>query len=105
MLRLASLALLGFFLFAIASLIGNPPDDPKFNNALSVQAAMVRARTLLTEMQSQKAVEVLEEQLPKVNGNPQYLSLLRDSYRAYIRDLLLTGQPGQAQRYLDRLCI
>src|SRR5262249_32975622 len=83
----------------------NPPDDPNFNKVLSVQAAMVRARALLGEMQSKKAVEVLEEQLSKVNGNPQYLSLLRDAYRAYVRDLCLAGQPVQARRYLDRLCI
>jgi tetratricopeptide (TPR) repeat protein len=105
MFRIGSVTLCGIFLIACAVTNGNPPDDAKFNNALSVQAAMVRARALLNEMQSAKSVEVLEEQLAKVNGNPQYLSLLRDAYRAHIRDLHLAGQPAQAQRYLDRLCI
>ena len=106
MFRLGSVSLFGILLIAhpIAS-AGNPPDDPNFNKVVSVQAAMVRARTLLGEMQAQKAVAVLEEQLSKVNGNPQYLSLLRDAYRAYVRDLCLAGQPDQARRYLDRLCI
>lgn len=105
MFRHSVISLFGLALTAFALLTANPPEDPQFNKALSVQAAMVRARTLLLEMQAQKAVEVLEEQLPKVNGNAQYLSLLRDAYRAHIRDLYLAGQPDAAKRYLDRLCI
>lgn len=96
-------------LFVVAVLVvasaGSPPDDPKFNNIVAVQAAMKNARTFLTEGNSAKAVDVLEEQLAKVNGNPQYLVLLRDAYRAYIRDLYIANRPDQAKRYLDRLCI
>jgi tetratricopeptide (TPR) repeat protein len=86
---------------------GNPPDDidTRFKKDLSVQTAMARARLLLGDSQAQKAVEVLEEQLRNVNGNSVYLLLLRDAYRAYIRDLYLAGRPEQAKRYLDRLCI
>jgi tetratricopeptide (TPR) repeat protein len=106
MFQQACLSLFGMILIAFAiSSAGSPPDDTNYHKALAVQAAMSRARTLLSDMNSQKAVEVLEDQLAKVNGNPQYLSLLRDAYRAYIRDLHLTGQPVQAKRYLDRLCI
>ncbi len=105
MFRLGSISASGLALIAFALVSANPPDDPHFNKALSVQAAMVRARSLLSEMQPHKAVDVLEEQLAKVNGNPQYLSLLRDAYRAHIRELYLAGQPEQAKRYLDRLCI
>ena len=62
-------------------------------------------RAFLSDKDTRKAVDILEEQLPKVNGNPEYLTLLRDAYRVYVRDLYLSGQPEQAKRYLDRLCI
>lgn len=89
-----------------AALTAGPDDlDTRVRKDLSVQTAMARARLLLADDQAQKAVEVLEEQLRNVNGNSAYLFLLRDAYRAYIRDLYLAGQPEQAKRYLDRLCI
>ena len=95
----------GFLLCSVLS--ATPPDDldTRFQKDLKVQTAMHRARLLLGDNQAQRAVEVLEEQLRNVNGNSVYLTLLRDSYRAYIRDLYLAGQPDQAKRYLDRLCI
>lgn len=105
MLRLALCSVLGIAVFAFAISTATPPEDPSFDKALSVQAAMVQARARLAESQTKQAVEVLEEQLAKVNGNAQYLSLLREAYRAYIRDLYLAGQPAMAKRYLDRLCI
>ena len=95
-------------LIAVATVTSaNPPDEPdsRFNKALSVQAAMARARILLNEKDAQKAVDVLEEQLPKVNGNTEYLVLLRDAYRVYVRDLYLAGKAEHAKRYLDRLSI
>ena len=105
MLRFVSSLSLGLVaLTFIALAVANPTDD-SVTKSLYVQAAMTRARSLLTDMQAQKAVEVLEEQLRNVNGNPQYLVLLRDAYRANIRDLCLAGKGEQARRYLDRLCI
>ncbi len=108
MFRLGNLSLLAFTLITFAAItVANPPDDPdsRFNKALSVQTAIARARILLSEKSTQKAVDVLEENLPKVNGNAEYLVLLRDAYRTHIRDLLLAGDTAQAQRYLNRLCI
>jgi tetratricopeptide (TPR) repeat protein len=104
MFRLGAFSLFGMIVIAWIA-VGGPPDDANFNKALAVQMAMVRARTLLSDMNAQQAVEILEEQLPNVNNNPQYLSLLRDGYRAYIRDLHLANQSDLAKRYLDRLCI
>lgn len=106
MFRLGTLSLFGMILIAAAA-IGNPPEDPdsRINKALSVQIAMRQARAFLGEKNPQKAVDVLEEQLPKVNGNTEYLVLLRDAYRAYIKDLLLVGKIEPARRYRDRLCI
>ncbi len=107
MLRLGTFSLFSLTLITFAVLSANPPDDAdsRFSKALSVQAAMARARVLLGENNTQKAVEILEEQLPKVNGNAEYLVLLRDAYRAYIRELQRAGQAEQGRRYLDRLCI
>jgi tetratricopeptide (TPR) repeat protein len=108
MFRPGTLSLLAFALITFAAItVANPPDDAdsRFNKALSVQTAMARARFLLSEKNTQKAVDVLEENLPKVNGNAEYLVLLRDAYRTHIRDLLLAGDAEQARRYLNRLCI
>ena len=95
------------FITCAALTAGSPPDDidTRFRKDLAVQTAMCRARLLLGDNQAQKAVEVLEGQLRNVNGNSAYLLLLRDAYRAHVRDLYLAGQPAQAKRYLDRLCI
>lgn len=103
--RLFPQILFGLVVFAVPGLgADNLPED-NISKQLAVQAAMNRARASLSEMNSQRAVEVLEEQLPRVNGNPQYLVLLREAYRAHIRDLYLAGQPDLAKRYLERLCI
>jgi tetratricopeptide (TPR) repeat protein len=104
MFRSGALSLFGIVVITFA-VVGNPPEDSKTDKLLAVQSAMTRASVLLSEMNSAQAVEVLEKELPSVNNNPQYLSLLRDSYRAYIRDLQIAGRPELAKRYLDRLCI
>ncbi|MSU80328.1 MAG: hypothetical protein EXS16_19825 [Gemmataceae bacterium] len=92
---------------ALAVAAGNPAEDneARFQKTLAVQNAMVQARTLLSDMLPQKAVDVLEQNLPNVNSNSAYLVLLRDAYRSNIRDHLLAGRPELAKRYLDRLCI
>lgn len=108
MFRFGTLSVFGMVTIVfVAVTTAKPPDDPdaRFNKTLSVQTALARARILMNEMNAQKAVDVLEEQLPKVNGNTEYLILLRDAYRVYIKDLHLAGQAEQARRYLDRLCI
>lgn len=97
------LACVAVFFMILASLV--PAQDDAVAKQLAVQAAMTRARAFLSDLNAQKAVDVLEEQLAKVNGNPQYLVLLREAYRANIRDLHLKGQPADAKRYLDRLAI
>src|SRR5215204_3869748 len=108
MFRFAFLPLVGMILFACTRISSaNPADEPnsKFNKDLQVQDAMSRAQVLLIQNDAKKAVEILEEQLPNVNGNPAYLLRLRDAYRTYVMDLSLQGQPEWAKRYFDRLCI
>ena len=60
-------------------LIANPPgsEDAAFKNTLALQQAMEMARHHLMEANSQKAVETLEEQLPRVNGSAPYLRLCK----------------------------
>jgi tetratricopeptide (TPR) repeat protein len=83
-----------------------PADDASIKTAVMLQEAMREARYYLQHgNDSRKAVELLESQLARVNGNADFLRLLRDAYRARIRDLYLANQPGQAGVYLDRLCV
>ncbi len=99
----------GLLLLAHGGVRANPPaNDPEaaFQNTLIVQQAMLQARhCILHDRDPRKAVEVLEKQLPRINGNAVYLALLRDAYRAYITELYLCQQPAVAQKYLARLSI
>jgi hypothetical protein len=79
--------------------------DNALTAALKVQTAMQQAREYLVQHQGQAAVELLEAQLPRINGNPLYLALLRDAYRACIRELRVNGRDADAQLYIKRLQI
>lgn len=106
MARLIPLLLLGVVLGFLAPAGANPPEEAGIKNALALQGAMEQARYhLYQSSNAKKAVEVLEEQLPRVNGNSTFLRLLRDAYRVYIKDLYLANQAALAQRYYERLCI
>ena len=72
---------------------------------LAVQTAMQQAREFLSRNDSKSAVRVLEDQLPRINGNPAYLNLLRDAYRSYVKDLRMAGQEAESKRMLQRLQI
>src|SRR5262249_49862727 len=76
-----------------------------FENTLALQKAMVMARSYLRMDDPKRAVEVLERSLEYANGNSTYLELLRDAYRAYIKDLGLKNQGGAAQVYSQRLVL
>jgi hypothetical protein len=73
--------------------------------SLAVQTAMQQAREHLLHHNSKAAVEVLEGQLPRIDGNQNYLVLLKNAYRAYVRELRLANQEALAQVYLKRLTI
>lgn len=72
---------------------------------LAVQNAMQQGRDHLTRGDARAAVFVLESQLSRINGNPTYLSLLRDAYRAYLKELRLARQEADVQIYFQRLRI
>src|SRR5690349_19057532 len=83
----------------------DPPEPASMETTLVLQKAMVMARAFLRMDDPKKAVDVLEQNLARVNGNTTYLELLRDAYRAYIKELGLKNQTPSAQRYLQRLII
>jgi len=109
------MAMEGLLSFALALAASAPaaPDtsaapaqaDSAITVTLTVQNAMQLARDQLLHDNPRAAVGVLEEQLARINGNPVYLALLRDAYRAYIKQLRLTNQGAQAAIYAQRLKI
>jgi hypothetical protein len=106
----------GFFLILCAtaaiivgslSIAANPGGEtrPSIENALVVQQATVVARDYLLHGESKKAVEILEANLSRINGDRKYLNLLRDAYRAYVQQLSLARQPVLLDVYKKRLQI
>jgi tetratricopeptide (TPR) repeat protein len=83
----------------------DPPSAPDVSTTLRVQTAMERGRTLLEQGNAKAAIEALEPQLPFINGSQMYLALLRDAYKAHIRDLKLANQATAASIYQHRLSI
>lgn len=98
-------------LVCAGTLLAGPPataaDDREAGLAvtLAVQTAMQQGRECLLRNDPRGAVEALEGQLPRINGNPAYLTLLRDAYRSYVKSLRLAGQDARAQVYAQRLAI
>ena len=104
-------AILGAFVAGGLILIGPlltgkaDPADKAIRTQLAIQQALDQAKQLRAKNENAKAVELLEEHLPRINGNAIYLDLLRDSYRAHIRDLLAQKQAPLAEKYRERLKI
>lgn len=85
-----------------------PPGDDREQAVaatLAVQTAMQQAREFLLQKNARGAVDVLESQLARINGNPHYLLLLRDAYRIHIRELKQANQDSTALVYMQRLNI
>jgi hypothetical protein len=103
--RLSAAAVLAVLLISTRPLLADPPagDTQPVANALAVQDAMRQARELLQQGKSKAAVETLESQLARINGNATYLALLREAYYAYIKELQLAHQDELCKTYLKRL--
>lgn len=111
------MAMDGFFALCCASAVlmatpsgtasaATPEDkDQAIHATLAVQTAIQQAREFLLRNDFRSAVYALEGQLSRINGNRQYLSMLQEAYRGYIKELRLARQEVQAQVYLDRLRI
>src|SRR5438105_13902665 len=92
-------------LVATAARSAPPADDNALMASLAVQTAVQQGREHLLQNRPRAAVDVLEAQIARINGNQTYLMLLRDAYRAYIRELRVGKQDATAQTYLRRLQI
>ncbi len=96
------------------AIAANPPGgganssaEPESNieNTLAAQRAVLQAKDNLLRNESKKAVEVLEANLSKINGDRRYLLLLRDAYRAYVKELAVGNNPALTETYEKRLKI
>jgi len=79
--------------------------DSLVTTALAVQTALQKGKDHLLRGEYSAAVDVLESQLPHIDGNRVYLKLLQDAYRSHIKELRLTKQDAEARRYLQRLLL
>ncbi len=102
---MAWLGIVAALCFAGSRLHADPPEPAPLETTLALQKAMVMARAFLRMDDPKKAVDVLEQNLARVNGNTTYLELLRDAYRAYVKELGLKNQVATAQTYMQRLII
>src|SRR5262245_42713585 len=101
-------ALVTIFVFAVSltrTTADPAAEEAAFKAHLAVQRAMEQGKYLLSIADHQKAVQVLEEHVARINGNAEYLRLLRQAYRGYVRDLVLARQDEQAGKYRARLAI
>ena len=101
------LACAGVALGLLPCLSAAPPDDTeaKVRTQLAVQAALQQGRDHLKRGNYQAAVYVLESQVPRVDGNREYLNALRDAYRGYVRELREANRQDEVPVYLGRLLI
>jgi tetratricopeptide (TPR) repeat protein len=99
------LGMAALLLIAAPFLHADPVETAALESTLALQRAMLMAKAFLRMDDSKRAVEVLEQNLGKANGHTAYLELLRDAYRAYIKELGLKNQGPFAQRYWQRLMI
>lgn len=94
---------LAWLLVAGVAFAGDPPKV--INDTLAIQDAMRQGRELLTRGEAAKAVELLERHLTKVSGDPAYLTLLKDAYRAHLKDLQLANKTETCELFRKRLAL
>jgi hypothetical protein len=87
------------------SAIAQPAATTAVSNSLAVQDALRRGRDLIQNGQAIEAVTLLEEQLPYINGNMTFLSLLREAYGESIKKLQLEHKQDQAEELQKRMQI
>src|SRR5262245_51650274 len=79
--------------------------DNRLTVTLAVQTALQQGREHLRRGHYQAAVYVLESQIARIDGSREYLTTLRDAYRAHIKELRLAQRDPEAALYLRRLQI
>jgi tetratricopeptide (TPR) repeat protein len=84
-----------------------PPEgaDAKFQTLLVVQRALEQGRACLQRGDYQAAVYVLESQVAYIDGSRDYLAVLREAYRGYVRELQQNNRLQEVPLYQGRLQI
>jgi tetratricopeptide (TPR) repeat protein len=85
---------------------GAAPDDDTdqaIAATLAVQIALQQGREHMLNGRHKAAIDVLEAQVARINGNREYLRVLRDAYRAYIQELRASKRDADARAYIRRL--
>jgi hypothetical protein len=106
MARTSALRCLSVLTLVIASsAFAAEPTSSDVAVTLAIQDAMRQARESLQHGQSRGAIDILEAQLPRINGNSAYLALLREAYAGYVKELQLAHREDESSVYLKRLQI
>jgi tetratricopeptide (TPR) repeat protein len=79
--------------------------EGKLRTQLAVQTALQQGRDNLQRGNYQAAVFCLEKEIARIDGNREYINVLREAYRGYIRDLYQTNRSAEAKPYQERLQI
>lgn len=95
---------LGALVLSAAISAAEPP-APTFHTALAIQDALRRGREFLTGGKAEQAVQLLEVQLPYINGNTAYLALLREAYGEAIKKAELEHRDDLAADWRQRVKI
>src|SRR5262249_28605665 len=83
-----------------------PPDEREAVAAtLAVQQALQHGRDLVARGSYETAVHVLEGQLARINGSREYLAVLREAYRGYVKERCQANKDAEAEVYFRRLLI
>jgi tetratricopeptide (TPR) repeat protein len=77
--------------------------DQAIATTLAVQIALQQGREHTLNGKYKSAIDVLEAQVARINGNREYLRVLHDAYRAYIQELRAAKRDAEAQIYLRRM--
>jgi tetratricopeptide (TPR) repeat protein len=96
----ASRRLLVLVAFAAPGILFAEPPDP-----VAVRQALADSRECLAKGDAARAVELLEKQLGKVRGDPEYLAALKQAYGAYLKDLQLGNKFEAFELYRKRLAV
>ncbi len=81
------------------------PDDKDLARVLGIQRALGEGREAITKGDFGTAVQALERQLGKIQGDKEFLSLLRQAYQGYSQSLSQAGNTQEAETYQRRLRI
>lgn len=79
--------------------------DAKFQKILAVQKALLEGQDHFKKGNYQAAVFILEGQVESIDGNKEYLQLLKNAYQGHIRDLQAKGLTDEISKYEKRLQI